>query len=494
MDIGPHRSNATVPTGFGRRAHEGRWWARELRRDESLPSHLELVEDFFAHPEGDPRALLYFEWLQRLESGYAVGDFAEEVYELTHTATPNAAACWRMVERVEAARHDPDWPYDEDGIRFPATAGGVDEVDGVDGQAVPPILPNRLYDRILGGWLGRCAGCTLGKPLGNGFRWTPGEIRSYLDRADAYPLTDYVPVPSPMPEGYRLERSWPESTRGRVDGCPRDDALDYTVLGLHLLESHSTGFTSADVAGEWLERLPFMQTYTADRVAYRNLIDGLEPPATAHYRNPYREWIGGLIRADIYGYVCPGDPVRAAALAVRDASISHTGNGLWAAGWAGALVAAAFTAADASAALRTAQRMIPSHSRLAVALGQVIDDYRAGVDWEQAVATVHARHDHYHWSHAIGNACLIAAGILWGAGDFTLTIALTVQSGWDTDSNGATAGSVAGILSGAGEIPDHWTGPFHDRLRTAVSGYDNIPISALARRTFDLARQQVVSR
>ncbi|WP_280370854.1 ADP-ribosylglycohydrolase family protein [Nocardia wallacei] len=442
---------------------------------------MEPIESaFFGHPEGDPRALLYFEWLQRRESGYAVADFAEEVRDLTHTALPNSAACWRLLDRIEAAPRDPRWPYDE-----------IAEDIAAEPISSPSQSGNRLYDRVLGGWLGRCVGCTLGKPLENGFRWSPRSIRAYLEWADAYPLTDYVPVLSPMPDGFRLQRSWPEATRGRVDGCPRDDDLDYTVLGLDLLEQHGTGFTAADVAAEWLERLPFLQTYTAERVAYRNLIDGWVPPATARHRNPYREWTGAMIRADIYGYVCPEDPMRAATLAARDASVSHTGNGVWAAMWAAALIAAAFGAADPAAALTVAQRVIPERSRLAVALAQVLDDHRRGVGWEQAVRTIHARHGHYNWAHAIGNCCLVSAGLLWGAGDFTATVALTVQGGWDTDSNGATAGSVAGVLLGAGAIPRHWTAPLHDRLRTAVSGYDGVSISALARRTFDLARQQV---
>ncbi|MFJ4658640.1 hypothetical protein ACIP5Y_45850 [Nocardia sp. NPDC088792] len=44
VDIGPHRSNVILPTGFGRRTHEGRWWAREPRRDQSLPLLSEVVD------------------------------------------------------------------------------------------------------------------------------------------------------------------------------------------------------------------------------------------------------------------------------------------------------------------------------------------------------------------------------------------------------------------------------------------------------------------
>ncbi len=32
------------------------------------------------------------------------------------------------------------------------------------------------------------------------------------------------------------------------------------------------------------------------------------PPETALIRNPYREWIGAQIRADLWGWVSPAQP------------------------------------------------------------------------------------------------------------------------------------------------------------------------------------------
>ncbi|SUA74174.1 ADP-ribosylglycohydrolase [Nocardia otitidiscaviarum] len=433
---------------------------------------------FFGHHEADPRALLHYEWHQRHESGWAVDEFEQEMLELTDTQRPVPAACWRLLDRIEAAERVPEWPYTEwEDPREPEPAVVA---------PAPAVSVAELSDRVRGGWLGRCVGCTLGKPLENGFVWTPRHIRDYLEPIGRYPLRDYVPVREPMPDGYELHWTWRESTLGNIAGCPRDDDIDYTILGLHLIERHGTEFTPDHVAALWLEHLPFLQTYTAERVAYRNLIDGYLPPATATHRNPYREWIGALIRADIYGYVCPGEPARAAALAARDASLSHTGNGVWAASWAAALTAAAFIAPDPETALAAAQAVVPAGSRLAVALAEVADDRARDLTWNQAVAAIHARHGHYNWVHAIGNACLISAGLLWGEGDFTRTIALTVQGGWDTDSTTATAGSVAGILTGAHAIPTHWTAPLQDRVHSSVAGYCDPHITDLATRTLTL--------
>jgi len=334
---------------------------------------------------------------------------------------------------------------------------------------------------VLGAWLGRCAGCALGKPVEN---WPRADIRRYLNRTGDYPIADYIPADGSVPAGYPdLHPHWAEAVRGRIREMPRDDDLDFTIVGLLVIETHGAGFTPADVAVEWLGRFPFTAIHTAERAAYRNLIMGLEPPRTATHANPYREWIGAQIRVDAYAYVAAGDPARAARLAFADASLSHTANGLYGAMWAAALIAAAFTAPSMDAALGTALSVVPPRSRLAEALRGVAALHAGGVDWESARDVLEQRHGALSPVHAINNAAVVAAALLWGEGDFTRTIGLAVQGGWDTDCNGATAGSAFGAMHGAAALPEHWTAPLHDRLRSALFGFDGARISALAERT-----------
>ncbi|MEV6104003.1 ADP-ribosylglycohydrolase family protein [Streptomyces sp. NPDC051940] len=346
-----------------------------------------------------------------------------------------------------------------------------------------------LLDRVYGGWLGRIAGNMLGKPVENGDHWTRDRIDRYLRRANALPLDDYLPAlhPPPDPVEFELRPEWPLCVRGQIRGSCRDDDVDYAVLGLELLERYGFGFTTAQVGELWLERLPYLQTFTAERVAYRNLVDGLAPPATATTGNPYQDWIGALIRADIHGWVCPGDPVSAAGLARRDALVSHTGAGADGAMWAAALIAAAFTASSAREALFTSLTVLPSGAVREV-VARTAELHDKGVPWAQALAETAPEPGRHHWIHVVPNAAVITAGLLYGEGDFTRTIALTVRGGLDTDSNGATAGSVAGVLCGAPHIPPQWTEPLQDTVRSAVFGYDGSRISALASRTLRLAR------
>ena len=82
----------------------------------------------------------------------------------------------------------------------------------------------------------------------------------------------------------------------------------------------------------------------------------------------------------------------------------------------------------------------------------------------------------------------MVAGLLWGDGDVLGALTRTVMSGWDTDSNGATVGSVAGILAGTAGLPRHLVEPLHDTTRSALFGFDHSRISDLAARTHALAR------
>ncbi|MFD7132161.1 ADP-ribosylglycohydrolase family protein [Streptomyces sp. NPDC059894] len=350
----------------------------------------------------------------------------------------------------------------------------------------PVGTDHECADRVLGGWLGRIAGNMLGKPVEQGDVWTRERIDRYLRRAAALPLTDYLPAPAPGDDDAPLRPEWRHCVRGRIHGSCRDDDIDYAILGLDLLETYGFGFTTERVGELWLLRLPYLQTFTAERAAYRNLANGLKPPLTATYDNPYQEWIGALIRADVYGWTCPGVPYRAAALARRDAVLSHTGNGVYGAMWAAALISAAFTAPTVRHAVGEALAVIPASCRLARAVRRVVSLHDTRLSWEDTLTTVAEETAGLGWIHTVPNAAVLTAGLLYGDGDFTRTLALTVRGGLDTDSNGATAGSVAGVLTGARAIPGQWTKPLEDTVRSAVFGFDRVRISELAERTLRL--------
>ena len=115
--------------------------------------------------------------------------------------------------------------------------------------------------------------------------------------------------------------------------------------------------------------------------------------------------------------------------------------------------------------------------------------HREGATWEEAVDDILSRLSGYHPTHLINNAALVTASLLWGEGDFDRTIALAVMSGLDTDCNGATCGSVMGVMLGSSKIPERWWRPLNDTVSTALSGLGGLRITELARRTLELVKR-----
>jgi len=438
------------------------------------------------HDVLDPCDTVPDELEQLLTSGHLVPEgLRDEIHEAARLRDGDRLRSLR-VELGRVAERDPAWRYEEPedlaGIfaMMPAVVRGD--------AATPPVKDEALSERVLGAWTGRCAGCCLGKPVEG---LTPPQIRAYLRAADAWPLRDYVPLLDPLPAGIeRLNPSWSTATRGRVTMMPRDDDTDYTILALHMIEAHGRGLRVEDVALEWLDKLPFLQTFTAERATYRNLVSGMPAADAGTHENPYREWIGALIRADLFGYINPGDPRAAIELAFIDGSLSHTANGVYGELWAAALVAGAFVSKDSADALRRSLDWVPAGTRLDAVLRQVARLHDEGATSDQAIEWIDREFADHSWVHTLNNAAVIAAALLWGGDDLALTLGLGVQAGLDTDSATATIGSVIGAVHGAAALPRHLVEPLSDRISSAVRGYDNSRISELAARTFELIEPQ----
>jgi ADP-ribosylglycohydrolase len=76
-------------------------------------------------------------------------------------------------------------------------------------------------------------------------------------------------------------------------------------------------------------------------------------------------------------------------------------------------------------------------------------------------------------------------------GDFGRAICIVTMAGMDTDCNAATAGSIMGIAKGARGIPASWSAPLNDTFRSQLVNLHEVRISAVAQRTFQIARQNV---
>ena len=349
-----------------------------------------------------------------------------------------------------------------------------------------------LLNRLHGAWTGRCVGCFLGKPVEG---WRRPRMWGYLKDLDRWPLDDFFRYDVATPaarEKYELDGWQKKHLADQLDYMPEDDDTNYTTTGFVILQRHGRDFTPTDVANFWLQEIPLLHLCTAERVAYRNLSMLIAPPHSASFRNPYREWIGAQIRADFFGYACPGNPELAAEFAWRDAAISHVKNGIYGEMWAAAMIAAAFVTDDVRTIVKAGLGEIPENCRLSADVNLVLQWHEQGIAYDEAVEKLHLKWDetqNHDWCHTISNAMIVAIALLWGENDFGKTICRAVQPCFDTDCNGATVGSILGIIHGRANLPARWASHINDTLHTGVSGYNVVKLEQMARESLQIVRK-----
>lgn len=349
---------------------------------------------------------------------------------------------------------------------------------------IPAFSSEFVADRILGGWLGRSAGCLLGKPVEKTQR---AGIKELLQSNNTWPLSDYVTgigIPEDLLQKYPWNRhSGKESLKENIDCMTEDDDMNYPMVNLYAAELYGEAITTENIIQSWLEMMPVLSTFTAERVAYLNVLNGIPVDETARYRNPYREWIGAQIRADLWGWISPAQPNRAADFAWRDASLSHTGNGIYGEIFIACAIAASFKYTDMRDIINEALKFIPQASRLYKAITYVLSLPVEETPWEDVLDLLYEKFGQYHWVHTINNAALVTAALISSKGDFERAVCNVVMGGWDTDSNGATAGSIMGTMLGASQLPEKWISPLKNKIRSSIKGFDNITFTELAERT-----------
>ena len=342
--------------------------------------------------------------------------------------------------------------------------------------------------RIRGAWEGRVSGCMLGKPVEVlSFQGGRKSLLAYLRDAGAYPIRDYIPAL----KGSIVEQRERSCCRGHLVRAEPDDDINYTMLALLLLESNGIEFTVSDVARAWLRLLPAGTTWTAERSAYRVLLCNMDDEFVngeeagfdleACSDNDYNEWIGAQIRADLYGWVCPGRPELAAELAARDASLSHRGDGIFGAAFVAALGAAIPATDSLDEAIDVALEQIPGESRSA----EAVRTGRELAGQPNAVECLHEKYDGMSPVHTVNNLAVVVWALCSANDDFGAAIGEAVSAGWDTDCNGATVGGLFGLRGIP--IPEKWTKPWSGRIGLSLAGQSEIRIDEAVARTLAVA-------
>jgi len=417
----------------------------------------------------------------KTEQGHQTDGLAKELSVLPDSYDQ----LWAMAQRVADLPLRPDWPFHEPND-LQAIWAACDP--GRPLGAVGSISAEQAVGRIEAAFLGSVCGCILGKPLE--VQPNLDEIRLAAESAGEWPLNDYISEAMLNALG-RRHRSWPDTVRERIPYIAADDDINYTLLGMVLLEEHGLDLNARHVMSAWLHNLPPLWTFGPERTMLIKAalnsggnMDDLSDEALRAWvtvLNPGDEKCGALIRADAYGYACPGRPALAAELAWRDASWSHRRTGIYGAMFVAAAIATAMVADNWRDIFETALQFVPQQSRFYTIASDALYEVSHAYSWLDAYSRIH--HAYGRYGHClIYQECATMMNTLRFAQDVGDGICIQVMQGNDTDSFGATAGSLLGAFHGPGHLDARWLAPFNNTLHSTLACLHETSLSTLTQR------------
>ena len=303
-------------------------------------------------------------------------------------------------------------------------------------------------DRVLGGWIGKSIGGTIGAR----FEGYKGWIE--VDPQQLFPET-----------------------------IPPNDDLDLQVLWLKVLEEKGAALTSDDLAQAWLDHCwyPFNEYGTFRR----NWQLGIHPPYSGTYDNAFWETgMGCPIRSEIWGYVFPGAPDLAAAYAEKDGTLDHSAQSVGAEKMFAAMAAMAFFVPDVTRLTQMALHYLPQGTTIERLTRAALDAHARGLSLREARELLLALEGNPEACDARINVPFTFLALLYGQNDLQETLLCALRCGYDTDCTLATAGALIGQILGARAIPAHLKEPIGDQLVMGIEYHrPEMTLSALARDT-----------
>ena len=420
----------------------------------------------------------------KTEQGHVVDGLPEKLRDLPESYD----SVMEFARLLAALPLRDDWPYVE-----------PNEWEAIEAELAPdrPRSPLATLDansaaRVETAFLSSVCGCMVGKPLE--IRPTLAEIRTALEAINEWPLSNYISERLAMRGTHEFHSTWPQTVRERIKYAAPDDDINYTVLGMLILEEYGLDFTHDQMRQLWLTNIPPYQAFGPERMFIFRAgasVNDAETRDEAFYQelvtvgNPEDEHCGAMIRADAYGYASAGNPAQAARLAWQDASLTHRRTGIYGTMFAAAAIAAAPALRDPLAIFETALKFVPQRSRFHRIVSDALNEIGQATDWLDGYARIHAKYGEY-------GHCRIyqESGTLINTLRFAESIGdgfcKQVSQGNDTDSYGATSGSILGMFFGPGHLEERWLVPLNDTIYTTLAGFHEQSLSRLARRMSEL--------
>jgi len=325
-------------------------------------------------------------------------------------------------------------------------------------------LPASIYyDKALGSWIGEMIGNILGLP-------TEGHSIETPD-------SEYIAYYSEVPEG-----------------AFTDDDTSMEWVFLHMLEERGLEITYSQVREEWVEHIN-EAIWVANARARELMGKGYVPPETGSKENN-ENWgaIDAQIECELFGVIHPGMGLRAYDMAKWFARVTNDDYAVEAAAFYATTFSYAFFESDVPTLVEMALTKIPKTSLTWEVVSDVVKWHKEYEDWRETRGKIWKKYGQYGWVSSPLNLASVVMAILYGNGDFDLSLIIANAAGWDNDCNTATTGGLLGLIVGESGIHEKWKKPLMNLYRN--TNRDNLPsdtISNIAFRTQRVAEKAILA-
>lgn len=315
------------------------------------------------------------------------------------------------------------------------------------------ITKDILEDKIRGGWAGQTIGVSLGAPYEFQFNGTF--------------IQDY--------QRLTWRKGYVKELMLKAPGIYDDLYMDLTFVDVfekYGLDAPVDSFAKAFARAEY-------DLWHANQAARYNILQGIKAPASGNWKNnPHADDIDFQIESDFAGLMSPGMPQTAAKISDKIGHIMNYGDGWYGGVFVSTMYTLAFFEKDPAVIVAKALKAIPDDTRFYECISDVIRWHKQyPKDWRDTWMQIQKR-----WStdmycpdgvfrafdiDATVNAAYVVLGLLYGHGDFGLSMEITTRAGQDADCNPSTVAGVLGTMIGYQKIPAIW--------KEGLEGADALP-------------------
>jgi ADP-ribosylglycohydrolase len=281
-----------------------------------------------------------------------------------------------------------------------------------------------IKDKIRGGLLGQILGNLNGLPHEWKYIDEPGKVDTY--------------IPS-LP-----------------DGAITDDDTDFEWVYIYQMQKNRNIFLSSEqLSNLWKTRIN-NRIWCSNQYA-RYLMDiGIQPPYTGfHILNPWAEFnISGQFLCETFGLIAPAMPQTGSKIALNYTTVAIDGEPAQTTQLFTAMIASAFAENDVEKILASGMDALDRDSKVLQVCMDVKKWY--GINPKDWKATRQLLKNKYTQEGGkirdtngfeLNTGAVIAA-LLYGNGDFSESLRLAFNFGWDADCNAATVGTIVGVMYG----------------------------------------------